>query len=82
MASGAVCFNLLQAAYSLGYSAQWLSDWFSFDEPSKLFMGIEADEQVAGFIYIGTAPDKKPTNRPTAARCASTNHDLVGKLIC
>ncbi|MBL1421612.1 MAG: nitroreductase [Alphaproteobacteria bacterium] len=64
MASGAVCFNLLQAAYSLGYSAQWLSDWFSFDAPSKKFMGIEADEQVAGFIYVGTAPVKKPKDRP------------------
>lgn len=63
MASGAVCFNLLQAAYSLGYSAQWLSNWFSFDAPAKQFMGIEADEQVAGFIYIGTAPDKKPSDR-------------------
>lgn len=63
MASGAVCFNLLQAAYSLGYMGQWLSDWFSFDEASKQFMGIEQDEKVAGFIYIGT-PNREPKERP------------------
>ena len=61
--SGVVCFNLLQAAYSSSYSAQGLLNCFSFDVLAKQFLGIEADEQVAGFICVGTALVKKPKDR-------------------
>ena len=54
LSSGAVCSNLLIAAQSLGYAAQWLTEWYSYNQKMlKTLGGIPGKEQIAGFIYIG-----------------------------
>ncbi len=55
MSAAAVCFNLELAAQAHGFDATWLTDWVAYDTEAKAAMGIGAEEQVAGFIFIGTA---------------------------
>lgn len=49
-----VCFALLQAAQSLGFGAIWLTGWLAYDECVREWLSLDAHEQVAGFIHIGT----------------------------
>ena len=60
LSAGAVCTTLLYAAQSLDYAAQWLTEWYSYNQKMLKTLGGETGkEQIAGFIYIGeklTAP--------------------------
>lgn len=63
LSSGAVCSNLLIAAQSLGYAAQWLTEWYSYNEEVlKELGGDPKTDKIAGFIYIGNK-QKEPTER-------------------
>ena len=54
LSAGAVCQNLLIAADAMGYAANWITDWYSFDEKARALLGLEPHERVAGFIHLGT----------------------------
>jgi nitroreductase len=62
LSAGAVCLNLLHAAQAFGFSAQWLTGWFAYDEAAKTWLGVRPGEQVAGFIHLGT-PLAAPVER-------------------
>jgi nitroreductase len=63
LSSGAVCSNLLIAAQSLGYAAQWLTEWYSYNQNVlKEFGGDPKTDKIAGFIYIGNK-QKEPVER-------------------
>ena len=54
LSAGAVCTTLLYAAQSMGYAAQWLTEWYSYNQKMLERIGGETGkEQIAGFIYIG-----------------------------
>ena len=54
LSAGAVCTTLLYAAQSLGYAAQWLTEWYAYNKRMLRTIGGDPDkEQIAGFIYIG-----------------------------
>ena len=55
MSAAALCFNLELSAQAHGFDATWLTDWVAYDAEAKTAMGVGAEEQVAGFIFIGTA---------------------------
>ena len=57
LSAGAVCMNLEHAAGSFGYSASWITDWYSYDVQAIRLFGVQAGESVAGFIHIGTLPE-------------------------
>ena len=63
LSAGAVCMNLEHAANALGYSASWITDWYSFDAEALALFGVKDGEKVAGFIHIGTLPEG-PLERP------------------
>lgn len=63
LSAGAVCMNIEHAANALGYSASWITDWYSFDAEALALFGIKDGEKVAGFIHIGTLP-AAPLERP------------------
>jgi nitroreductase len=68
LATGCVCFALLQAAQALGFGAQWLTGWAAYDAEIRALLGIGDDEVVAGFIHIGTAQADAPEReRPDPA---------------
>ena len=54
LSSGAVCMNLLSCAQSLGYAAQWLTEWYAYnDKMLKYFGGRLNIDRISGFIYLG-----------------------------
>ncbi len=53
LSAGAVCFNLCIAAQSMGFGAQWLTEWYAYDTSVQKALGLSKTEKVAGFIYIG-----------------------------
>jgi nitroreductase len=54
LSAGAACMNLLNAAHALGFGANWLTGWAAFDKSSKELFGLAENEQIVGFIHIGT----------------------------
>ena len=54
LCSGAVCQNILVAASSLGYGAQWLTEWYAYNDEVNAFLELQEHEAIAGFIYIGS----------------------------
>lgn len=63
LSSGAVCTTLLIAAQSLGYAAQWLTEWYAYSKALIIELGGNPDtDKVAGFIYIGNK-EKDPIER-------------------
>jgi len=53
LSSGAACQTMLIAAQSTGYAAQWLTEWYAYDSDVKKAIGAEADDEIAGFVYLG-----------------------------
>ena len=54
LSAGAVCTTLLYAAQSLNYAAQWLTEWYAYNDNLLEKLGGEPDkDRIAGFIYIG-----------------------------
>ena len=62
LSAAAVCQNLLIAVAAIGYGANWITDWYSYDPKSRSLLGLSEQEQIAGFIYIGT-PSEPPLER-------------------
>jgi nitroreductase len=63
LSAGAVCMSLVIAANAMGFGTSWLTEWFGFDRRVLDVLGLEPDENIAGFIHIGrvTSP---PVERP------------------
>lgn len=57
LSAGAVCMNLEHAANAYGYSASWITDWYSYEPEALALFGVEPSEKVAGFIHIGTVTE-------------------------
>ena len=63
LSAGAVCQNILIAAQSLNYAAQWITEWYSYNEKMLAALGGDVmNDKIAGFIYIGKK-DKEPNER-------------------
>jgi len=63
LSAGAVCTTLLIASQSLGYAAQWLTEWYAYNRNMIKELGGNPDtDKIAGFIYIGNK-DKSPIER-------------------
>jgi len=62
MSSAAVCNTLLIAALAMGFGANWITDWYAYDEEAAALLGLGAGEKVSGFVYLGT-PDEAPQER-------------------
>lgn len=60
LTAGCVCFALLQAAQACGFGAQWLTGWMAYDREVAHHLGLAGNEQVVGFIHIGTPRQQAP----------------------
>jgi len=73
LSAGAVCQNLLIAAHSLGFVANWLTEWYAYHPVVKQKIGLKPGERMAGFVYIGTAKNKLE-ERPRPDMSAIVTH--------
>ncbi len=73
---GAVGQNILLAASSSGFAAQWLTEWYAFNAEINRVLGLAEHEQVAGYFYIGTAREEPRERARVDARSITTNWQL------
>jgi len=57
LSAGAVCMTLIIAAQAMGYGANWITDWYAYDERARTLLGLEPHERVAGFVHLGACKD-------------------------
>ncbi len=62
LSAGAVCQNLLIAALAMGFAAQWLTEWYAFDDDIARILGLGKHERMAGFVYVASR-EGDPTER-------------------
>jgi nitroreductase len=62
LSAGAVCQTLLIAATAMGYGANWITDWYSYDPRATALLHLVPGEQVAGVVLLGT-PTEAPLER-------------------
>lgn len=62
LSAAAICQNLLIAAGAMGYGANWITDWYSYDDEARAILGLTEGENVAGFVLLGT-PSEPPLER-------------------
>ncbi|MBT8138200.1 MAG: nitroreductase [Gammaproteobacteria bacterium] len=56
LSAGAAVNNMLLAAHALGYGAMWRTGALSFDRSFMTDIGLEQNQHIVGFIYLGSAP--------------------------
>jgi nitroreductase len=72
LSAAAVCQQMLLAAAALGWGANWITDWYSYDPRGQAILGLADGEQVAGFVYLGTATEAPQERaRPDVAAITS-----------
>ncbi len=54
LSAGAACMNICHAAHALGFGANWVTQWYSFSPRVHDALGLDENDRIAGFIYIGT----------------------------
>jgi nitroreductase len=53
LSAGAAAMSILIAAHAQGFVANWITEWCAYDARVAAALGLEANERIAGFIYIG-----------------------------
>lgn len=64
LSSGAACQTMLIAALSMGYAAQWLTEWYAYHPAVSEALGLAENERIAGFVYIGSGNPPMERDRP------------------
>ena len=70
---GAGIMNLLNALHTQGFGAIWLTGPSAYDPQVAAALGYDSEEQLVGFVYVGTIGAVVPTApaRPTRAQFLS-----------
>lgn len=55
LSAGAAVQNLMLAAHALGFGAMWRTGSMTYSRAFMDSLGLAQNEQIVGFIYIGTA---------------------------
>lgn len=54
LSAGAAAQNIMLACHALGFGAVWKTGAPAYDASVKEALGLEAADEIAGFLYIGT----------------------------
>ena len=66
--AAAAAMNILNAIHALGFAAKWVTGANCYDPEFKREFGLEAADQLIGFIHVGTPLEKfAPADRPDPA---------------
>lgn len=60
LSAGAAAQNIMLAAHAMGYAGIWRSGSPCFDPNVKAALGAEEEDQIVGFLYLGTAGRTMP----------------------
>jgi nitroreductase len=71
--ASAAAQTIMLAAPALGYGAVWKTGAAAYDPAVKVALGLAAEDDIIGFLYIGTrAGGSSPFPRPDAAEFVTT----------
>ena len=56
LSAGAAAQNVMLAATALGFGAMWKTGAAAYDETVKVALGLESQDTIVGFLYLGTVP--------------------------
>jgi len=56
LAAGAAAQNMMLAATALGFGSMWKTGDVAYDDTVKAALGLQAQDAIVGFLYLGTAP--------------------------
>jgi nitroreductase len=71
--ASAAAQTIMLAAPALGYGAVWKTGAAAYDPAVKVALGLSADDDIIGFLYIGTAAGgPSPIPRPEAKDFVTT----------
>ena len=66
-AAAAAAQNIMLAAHAMGYGAMWKTGEPAYDPGVKTALGLDAEDDIMGFLYVGTrAGGSSPAARPAA----------------
>ena len=66
-AAAAATQNIMLAAHATGYGAMWKTGDPAYDPNVKVALGLDAEDEIMGFLYLGTrAGGSSPAPRPAA----------------
>jgi nitroreductase len=71
MTAGCAVMAMQMAALALGYGGIWRSGWPMFNRRLHELLGLTGEDQIVGFLYLGT-PQKKPEPLPRVESRAFT----------
>ena len=60
ISAGCAAHALELAAFAQGLGAMWRSGGMMFDQSVKASLGLDHNEQIVGFLYLGTAKKVRP----------------------
>lgn len=72
VAVGAAAQNLLLAAHALGFGGMWRTGAPAYDPAVKQALGLDAQDTIVGFLYVGTPAGETPPARRMEPRLAMT----------
>jgi nitroreductase len=65
--AAAAAQNIMLAAHALGYGAMWKTGDPAYDPKVKTALGLNEDDEIMGFLYLGTNTGaSSPAARPAA----------------
>lgn len=47
----------------MGFGAQWITEWYSYDVNVREALGLAPTERIAGMIYVGTVRQPSPERK-------------------
>lgn len=75
ISAGAAAQNIMLAAHAQGYGAMWRTGQPAYDAGIKQALGLDPDDAIIGFIYIGTrVGGSSPAARPVTDDFVTTWH--------
>ncbi|MCG9696442.1 NAD(P)H nitroreductase [Shewanella sp. Isolate11] len=60
IAAGCACMAMQQAAFALGLGGIWRTGGLAFNQQLHQDLGLSADDQIVGFLYLGTPAVNAP----------------------
>jgi len=64
LSAGAAAQNIMVAAFALGYGCAWKTGEAAYDPEIKAAFGLEPDDAIVGFLYLGTNSKPPPPSAP------------------
>lgn len=66
LSAGAAAMNMLNAAHALGFGGIWVTGANAYDPALVTALGLAPEDRLAGFLYLGTPAEPRPTPRRPA----------------